>query len=614
MVHTRKGRLAACLCAARRQAAVIAWVWAAGAAAAAGPAVDADQPVRNIVEMSFPGTLAERPGVLELLTPMRLSVGEVIEALERARTSDRVAAVVLKPGQAGLTFGQVHALREKVAAIRASGKRVFCLLESAGNAEYLLAASADRIGLVPAGGVDLVGLTAEVYFIKGLLDRLGVRADLLQMGAYKGVSEQFTADAMSPELKKVLTDVLDETYEWMAAEVAAGRGLSVEAAKTAIDGGPYDAKGALKAGLVDWVVYADGFDAHVKDELKGPTQFVKERFGRQGLSESAMSNPMALLGAMMSRLNPPEPAASGLPRVGVVYVTGPIVVGSGQLDLFGGEQAAAAPIVLALRRMRHDPAVRAVVLRVNSPGGSVLASDLIWHEVALCAKAKPVIASMGDVAASGGYYVAAPATAIVAQPTTITGSIGVVGGKIVLGGLYDKLGIHKETIVRGRRAGLADESQPFSADERAVIERLMRATYDDFVRKVAAGRRMDVARVQAVADGRIWAGASARRVGLVDRLGGLDEAIRLAKEHAGLAADAQVELLSLPERKGFLDRLLGGEAGWVGPAGLPAYGPEAPLEALAGAQLRRLAPYAAAGQVLHRERVAVVLPLAVEVK
>jgi len=599
------------------RAGLIAAIMVAALCAAAGaddtPA--ADQPVGNIVEMTLSGQLTERPDPYAgLFGRTSLSLRQVADALDRARTDERTVAVVLKLRGAGLTFTQVQALRDRVARVRKAGKKVFCSLISAGQGEYLLAASCDRAAVVPAGGLNLVGLRADVYFLKGLLDKIGVQADLLQVGRFKGAAENLTRTGMSPELRRMLTGVLDETYERMVADIAAGRGMPAAKVRALIDAGPYTADKALKAGLVDWVVYADEFDARIKAEMKRPTRFVKESFGRQTFAAGNLENPLALFGTIMRMMNPTPPTPSGKPRVAVVYVTGTIVVGNAQTGLFGSQQAASTPICRALMQARQDESIKAVVLRVNSPGGSALASDLIWHEVGRCARAKPVIVSMGDVAASGGYYVSASATAIVAQPGTITGSIGVVGGKIVLGGLYGKIGVTKETITRGRRVGLLDETTPFSADERRVVSALMKDIYDGFVSKVAAGRNMKREAVEAVAEGRIWTGASAKRVGLVDELGGLPAALALAKTKAGLAADADVEIVPLPEQKGLLEQMLGGASAFAPNAAGAGGAAPAVLTHVAPREMGRLADGLAVGDVLRRERVAVAAPVLPEVR
>jgi protease-4 len=579
----------------------------------AGPsATTQPAPVRNIIEMTLSGTLAERRAAFELFGEAPLSMGQVGAALERARTDPVVAGVTLRLASVRLGPAQVQTLCSQVAAVRAAGKQVFCTLEDAGHAEYLLAAACDRVALAPAGSLDLVGLTADVYFLKGLLDKIGVQADLIQTGSFKGAAEPLTRTSMSPELREQMTRLLDDLYEQMVAGIAAGRKLPAEKVKALIDEGPFTADEARKAGLIDWVVYPDEFDAKVKADLSGRTQFVKESFGRQTLPASVTSNPLALMGAVLSMLSPPTPAPpSGRPRIAVVYVTGAMVAGNREMDFPGQDQAASTPVCQALRQARRDESVRAVVLRIDSPGGSVLASDLIWHEVVECVKIKPLIVSMGDTAASGGYYIAAPATAIVAQPGTITGSIGVVGGKIVIRGLYEKIGIDKETITRGRRAAMSGEQAPFSEDERRVVAAQMRRVYDDFVAKVAAGRKMKVEQVEALAQGRIWSGAAAKRVGLVDELGGWDEAVRLAKMRAGLPADAEVDFLSLPTRKGWLEQLFGG--GLSGEIG-GGRSEMAALRSLGADPLRRIAPHLALGGILARERLALVLPFVLDIR
>jgi protease-4 len=244
------------------------------------------------------------------------------------------------------------------------------------------------------------------------------------------------------------------------------------------------------------------------------------------------------------------------PRLALVYAVGEIISGESQTSPFGGSFAGSDTVADAIRDAREDTSIKAIVLRVDSPGGSGTASDVIWREVELARKAKPVVVSMGDLAASGGYYIAMGSDAIVAQPGTITGSIGVFGGKFSLRGLYDKIGMSKEILTRGQHAALFSEYRPWTDEERARIRALMVAFYEDFIQKAAKGRGKQKDEVHAIAQGRVWTGVEARRIGLVDELGGLDVAVRIAKERAKVGKDQDVRLVELPERKGLLETIL----------------------------------------------------------
>jgi len=312
--------------------------------------------------------------------------------------------------------------------------------------------------------------------------------------------------------------------------LAQSRGKSVEAMTALIDRGPYEARDALKAGLVDELLYAD----QVEERLQPAEKVSPTRYLRGGYGFSLESRP----------------------KLALVYAVGEISIGESHSSGLGGAVAGSDTIAAALRQARQDESIQAVLLRVDSPGGSGTASDVIWREVELCRKRKPVIVSFGDVAASGGYYIAMGADVIVSQPGTITGSIGVFGGKFNLRGLYDKIGLRKEILTRGQNAALFTEYRPWSDAEREKVHGMMAAFYEDFLEKAAAGRHQPKDAVHAIAQGRVWSGSDALRIGLVDQLGGLDVALKVAKQRAGIDPARAVTLVVMPERKGFLETLL----------------------------------------------------------
>jgi protease-4 len=322
--------------------------------------------------------------------------------------------------------------------------------------------------------------------------------------------------------------LIDSLYAQYTAGLQSGRNKTAEQVQAMIDGGPYDGEGALKAGLVDELVYED----QLKERLKDASALSPGRYARSGA------------GFFDHR-----------PKVALVYAVGDIVPGESQSG-FAGDFAGSETVAGALRDARKDSDIKAIVLRVDSPGGSGTASDVIWREVVLAKKSKPVVVSMGDLAASGGYYISMASDAIVAQPTTITGSIGVFGGKFILHGLYDKLGITKEILMRGQHADLFSEYRPWNDEERAKYRSMMVSFYEDFITRAAQGRKKTPAEIDAIAQGRIWTGKEALDRGLVDRMGGLDVAVGLAKERARIGKDQDVNLVVLPERKGFLETLL----------------------------------------------------------
>ena len=349
------------------------------------------------------------------------------------------------------------------------------------------------------------------------------------MGKYKNAPNQLTETGFTGPHREQMDALLDSLFGQFVAGIAKSRGKTEAEARALVDGGPYDGARALDAGLVDELLYED----ELLSRLKGAERVTAGRYvkGSRGFS------------------------FDGRPKLALIYAVGDIVSGESQSG-FGGEFVGSDTIARAIRQARKDDSVRAIVLRIDSPGGSGTASDVMWREVTLAKKAKPVIMSMGDVAASGGYYLAMGGDAIVAEPGTITGSIGVFGGKISLRGLYDKVGLSKEILTRGKNAALFSSYRPWTDEERQSFRKIMTSFYDEFVQKAASGRGKTYDEIHAVAQGRVWTGAEALKVGLVDQLGGLEVAVSLAKERAKIGKDQEVALVVMPERKSFFESVL----------------------------------------------------------
>ena len=471
---------------------------------------------------------SELPAFLERRPP---SLRTLVEGLDRARQDPRIKSVVLRVSflsDAG--FGKVQELRDAIVRFRKSGKPAYAHLEFAGNKEFYLASACDKIFAVPTAILDVTGLAAEVTFYKGTLDKVGVEAQYVGVGKYKNAPNQYTEKGFTPPHREQTEALLDSLYAQFIAGLAESRQRTEAEIRALVDAGPYDGKSALEAGLVDELVYADELD----DRLKGAEKVTPGRYVKSSRG----------LGF------------DGRPKIALVYAVGTIIPGEGGQGPFGGTFAGSDTVARALREARRDSGIRAIILRIDSPGGSGTASDVIWREVELAKKAKPVVVSMGDVAASGGYYIAMGSHEIVAEPGTITGSIGVFGGKFSLRGLYDKIGITQETVLRGKNAALFTDYRPWNAEERAKIESLMTAFYDDFVGKAAEGRGKTWEEIHAVAQGRVWTGTEALAQGLVDKLGGLDAAIESAKLRAKIAKGQEVSLVVLPERKGWFETIM----------------------------------------------------------
>jgi protease-4 len=482
-------------------------------------------------------------------------LAKIIQRLDEAAADKSIAAVWLRIEDLATGRAKIQELRAAVARVRKAGKPVYAELTSADTGQYLLATSCDQI-FMPSSGMLLVpGVRAEVTFYKNLLDKVGLKFDALQMGKYKGAVEPMTRATMSGPLRESMESLVDDAYEDIVASVAKDRGMKEYQVKTLIDQGLFTATMAQKAGLIDEVLYADQFEDSLRKRLKADQVEVVTNYKKKQIDTdfSGIGGLMKLM-ELLSGGKPAE-KTSTKPRIAVVYAVGPIVEGKSNSDMFGESSMGSRTMIEALQKAANDPKVAAIVLRIDSPGGSATASDLIWREIVR--GKKPVVASMGDVAASGGYYIAMSTRKIFAEPCTITGSIGVIGGKLVTQGLYDKLGLNTEVICRGKNSGSLSSSQPFTPDERKAWTAMLEETYHEFVGKAAKGRKMDFTRLEKMAQGRVYSGRTAKKLGLVDELGTLEDAIVEAKKAGGLKADAEVELLVLPHAKTMFEQLFG---------------------------------------------------------
>jgi protease-4 len=456
-----------------------------------------------------------------------------VDMLRKAKTDSRITSVILKPTGAGALWAKVQEVRDAVADFRRSGKPIVAYLEYGGEQEFYLATACDKVFLMPSATLDLTGMASYELFLRGTLDKIGAYPDALHIGEYKTASNNFTEKTFTPAHREMAESLNTDLYEQLVRGIADGRHKSEREVKSLIDHGPFLPEDALRAGLIDDLAYEDEIDDKVKLGA-GKTNTVDMNDYRQ-----------VSAGSRYSRGS----------RIAVIYASGIIASGKSSYDSTGGQVVGADTIVEYLRKARADGSVKAIVLRVDSPGGSAIASDVIWREVLLTKKQKPLVASMSDVAASGGYYIAMPADAIVAEPSTLTGSIGVVLTKFVIDGTLKKLGMNIEGVSQGKYADLYSPVRPFSADERSKMAAYMQATYDTFVEKAAQGRNTTPEKIDAVGQGRVWTGRQAKQIGLVDDLGGLDRALALAKQRAKIALDADVELVIYPPKKSFYDVL-----------------------------------------------------------
>jgi len=466
---------------------------------------------------------------------------------------DSVIGLILRVGELSISMATAEELREALIGFKktGSGRTITCHTESASNLTYYVMTACDSIALAPNGSILISGVAAMPLHLKGLLDRFHVRADFLHVGAFKGAAEPLTLDAPSQQMRATLAAILDRSHQTLVAGIAQGRALDPEQVKGLIDTAVFQGEQAREAKLVDAVAIYGA----TRDGAVGDNGWRLEKIVDRGPPN--MNKIMELLGLM------PKPRPSQ-PHVALVYAVGNVVDGKGDGILGARQQIASRPLASALRVLAADEAVKAVVLRINSGGGSALSSEIIWHAVKELAAAKPVVVSMGSVAASGGYYIASAATKIYALDNTLTGSIGVVGGKLSFGETLSSIGIKAYPIGRGKNAHLFNPLAPWSADERKVVQDLMQSIYDVFVSRVVTGRNMDTEAVQKVAQGRVWTGADARSHGLVDEIGGLDAA--LAEAHKLGQVDAGSELEVYPPDPTLMDLL--GSFGVSAPLGL----------------------------------------------
>jgi protease-4 len=486
-----------------------------------------------VIELS--GRYVEGP--VPLLSRLR---GEPVQSLlsltselRKAARDERLYGVVLRVRSLEVGWAQAEEMRETIRRLGEQGKQTLAVLEveGFGNAPYYVASAAGRVVATPGGNAPFVGIAAEYLFLGGLFEKLGVDIEYERVGEYKSAVESYAESKMSDANRAQSNALLDSVEAHFVRQIAAARGRSDEQVRLAIDSAPSAPETLVEHGLVDEVA---GFEAAVA--ALGDHPRVKAEVYAQVSPEAAGFRPAA--------------------SFAIVHGSGPVLVGEGA-GAGGTPVMASDTISEALRDAADDPEVKAIVLRIDSPGGSPLASDLIWQAIRDArAKGKPVVASLSDVAASGGYYVASAADVIVSQPQTLTGSIGVFVLRPVLAGLMEKLGVGVEALTRGARAELLLSTRPLSAETRAVLREDVQHTYERFLARVAEGRGIETTAVDAVGRGRVFTGEQAKQAGLVDRLGGVSEAVLAAKERVGIAPDADVLLVQYPPPKPFAQQLV----------------------------------------------------------
>jgi protease IV len=471
------------------------------------------------------------------------SFTSLVTQLRKAKVDSRIGAVMLDIDMPGIGWGKADELREAIKDFRASGKPVYAYMEFGTNREYYIATAAEKIFVPPPGDIYINGFAAQAMFYRGSLDKLGIEPQFLKIGKYKNAPDQYTEKTMSEGQKEVTNAILDDYFARVVGAIAETRKKSPEDVKAIIDNAPYSSPQAKQQGLIDESFYRE----QVYDELKNR------------LGYKADDTLRTIAGNEYRDVQPDSLGLNNGERVAVIYASGAITGGRSNSSPFGGEMVGSDTIIEAVNDAAADNSIKAIVLRVDSPGGSALASDLMWFALENAKAKKPVVVSMGDVAASGGYYIACNANKIVAEPSTVTGSIGVFMGKPVMSGFYDWVGITTEYTLRGKNAGLFRETVKWEGDELAKLQEQTNNIYfNNFVPKVAKGRNKSAEEVNSIAQGRVWTGAQAKEKGLIDEFGGLEKAIEIAKDLAKLPADKDVRRVNFPEPRPFLETIFGG--------------------------------------------------------
>src|SRR5215212_4150321 len=506
-----------------------------------------DVPQNSVLVLNVEGSLPDYTNADELSSRFfggeTNSLSNLLLQLRKAKADKRVGAVLLDVHMFGGGWAKADEIREAVADFRKSGKPIYAYMEFGADKEYYVATAAERVYVPPIGDLFINGLAAESMHFKGSFDKLGIVWDSYQIEKYKTAPESFTREDMSEGERETLNSLLDEIFNRYVTQVAEARRKSVEDIRALVDNAPHNAPAALEAGLIDGALYRE----EVENELKKRLGYKEdEKLRKVSTAEYRRVTPQSL------GLNQGE-------AVAVVFASGPIEPGRSNDGTFGGDQTIGSDtVVKAINDARDNKEVKAIVLRVDSPGGVTYPSDLIWKAVEEAKKKKPVVVSMGDLAASGGYYISTGANKIVAEPLTLTGSIGVFAYKPVLKGFYDWIGVSSEYVMRGKNSGMFRETEPFSPEERKKFQSNMDDFYwKQFLPKVQEGRHFaDVEAVDAVAQGRVWTGAQAKERGLVDEFGGMEKAVEIAKQLAKIPADKGVRRVVYPAPRGFLQQFL----------------------------------------------------------
>jgi protease-4 len=584
--------------------------------AAAGE--DSEDKPRNVVPVfRLDGPLAEQPedDAFSMFSLPGVSLRDLVAHLSKAADDSAVKAIVILPDSAELGQAQIEELRAALARVRKQGKDVYVYADSLMMGQYVLACGGSRISVVPTGLILIPGLHGSSLHIRGLLDKIGVKPDFITEGAYKSAAELFMREQPSPEADEMMNWLMDSWYGSFKELIAQGRKVDAAKAQTWLDGGMYTAEQAKTAGLIDAVEHHQDFETLLKQKY-GKDVIFNKKYGRKSKADMDFSSPFAFLKVWGELFKSPERKASAKSAVGIVYVDGAIMDGKSTASPFGAVGGAfSTDLREALDKAAKDDSIEAVVLRINSPGGSATASEIILDATKRLKAKKPLVVSMGDVAGSGGYYVACGADTIFADETTLTGSIGVVSGKIATTEMWKKVGITFKEYKRGQNAGILSTDDVFSESERARMRAFMDEVYGVFKNHVTEirGKRLKKT-IDDLAGGRVYTGKQALELGLVDKIGTLNDAIAFVAEKANIK-DYDVRVV--PEPKNFLEQLVEQLSGGKDETGhISMRVGESPILKMAAPYLQNLDPRRTAGVlsalqrlvILQREGVALTMP------
>jgi protease-4 len=518
--------------------------------------LEGDIPEQAAVDVPVPFLQQQQP----------LTVAETWRLLQQAATDSRIKAVVLEPRGLDAGWAKLEELRSDIIAFKKSGKPVQAFLRGAGTREYYIATAADSIYMAPEDELDVKGLRAELLYLKGGLDKLGVSMEFEHVGKYKDAPDQFTKTSPSPETLEVTNQILDQYYGDIVSVIAEGRKKQPADVRALIDQGPFVGQGALDGGLVDALLFED----ELYDRLFKSTGNLTK------IGEHSYAKAMA--------------GGSEGKRIALVTQEGDITRG-GTNDEITDTGITATATVKLLREVENDSSIQGVILRIDSPGGDGIASDDILHEAKRLSQKKPTVISMSDLAASGGYFIAMTGDPVIAYPNTLTGSIGVFFGRVNLKGLYDKLGISKQSLSRGKFANIDSENGPLTDEERGKLRHEIEIFYQGFVQRVADGRKRKYDEVEPLAQGRVWLGTQAKQNGLIDEIGGLDRALELVKQRAKIGASEKVTVVTYPPRRTLVELLFKGSGDSEVESKIRSLVGHMPIRALTQGGIMRLMPF-----------------------